>query len=179
MRKAFLPLKRVKTELRSTMEKEKLNNLMLLCTQIDKTMETDNNDVINDFAMIKARRKPLLYKYNDSNSTRNIKMYIKIWNWMVNEDDIEELIMGHEDELTTEELQEILNEEHLETHRNVSPSEQEKDERGPMPTSAIKYLFKKWADVTVIVFEWHPNQAHVSRVGIFITTMLLITSGKF
>ncbi|GFY00458.1 hypothetical protein TNCV_1664971 [Trichonephila clavipes] len=28
---------------------------------------------------------------------------------------IEELIMGHEDELTTEELQEILNEEHQET----------------------------------------------------------------
>ncbi|GFX22504.1 hypothetical protein TNCV_2784411 [Trichonephila clavipes] len=34
----------------------------------------------------------------------------------VNEDDIEELIMGHEDELMTEELQEILNEEHQETH---------------------------------------------------------------
>ncbi|GFX55109.1 hypothetical protein TNCV_1155701 [Trichonephila clavipes] len=33
----------------------------------------------------------------------------------VNEDDIEELIMGHEDELTTEELQKILNEEHQET----------------------------------------------------------------
>ncbi|GFT33860.1 uncharacterized protein TNCV_4383531 [Trichonephila clavipes] len=33
----------------------------------------------------------------------------------VNEDDIEELIMGHDDELTTEELQEILN-EHQETH---------------------------------------------------------------
>ncbi|GFW26186.1 transposable element Tc1 transposase [Trichonephila clavipes] len=33
----------------------------------------------------------------------------------VNEDDIEELIMGHEDELTIEELQEILNEEHQET----------------------------------------------------------------
>ncbi|GFV62120.1 hypothetical protein TNCV_4109231 [Trichonephila clavipes] len=30
----------------------------------------------------------------------------------VNEDDIEELIMGHENELTIEELQEILNEEH-------------------------------------------------------------------
>ncbi|GFU60582.1 uncharacterized protein TNCV_1730051 [Trichonephila clavipes] len=55
--------------------------------------------------------------------------------------------MGHEDELTTEELQEILNEEHQETHRNVSPSEQEEDERGPMPTSAIKDLLKKWADV--------------------------------
>ncbi|GFU85305.1 hypothetical protein TNCV_2386111 [Trichonephila clavipes] len=33
----------------------------------------------------------------------------------VYEDDIEELIMGHEDELTTEELQEILKEEHQKT----------------------------------------------------------------
>ncbi|GFX73899.1 uncharacterized protein TNCV_397101 [Trichonephila clavipes] len=55
----------------------------------------------------------------------------------VHEDDIEELIMGHEDELTTEELQEILNKEHQETQRNVSPSEQEKDERGPMLAFAI------------------------------------------
>ncbi|GFV58973.1 hypothetical protein TNCV_1805111 [Trichonephila clavipes] len=60
----------------------------------------------------------------------------------VNEDDIEELIMGHEDELTIEKLQEILNEEHQETQRNMSPSEQE-DERGPMPTSVIKDLLKK------------------------------------
>ncbi|GFV59265.1 uncharacterized protein TNCV_2340061 [Trichonephila clavipes] len=83
----------------------------------------------------------------------------------VNEDNIEELIMGHEDGLTTEELQEILNEEHQETQRNVSPSEQEEDERGPMPTSAIKNLLKKWADVRVMVLEWHPNQADVNRVG--------------
>ncbi|GFV37343.1 hypothetical protein TNCV_1757811 [Trichonephila clavipes] len=60
----------------------------------------------------------------------------------VNEDDIEELIMGHEYELTIE-LQEILNEEHQETQRNISPSEQEEDERGPMPISAIKDLLKK------------------------------------
>ncbi|GFV92453.1 uncharacterized protein TNCV_3950631 [Trichonephila clavipes] len=53
----------------------------------------------------------------------------------VNKDDIEELIVGHEDELMIEELQE--------TQRNVSPSEQEEDERGPMPTSAIKDLLKK------------------------------------
>ncbi|GFX35579.1 uncharacterized protein TNCV_103861 [Trichonephila clavipes] len=56
--------------------------------------------------------------------------------------------MGHEDELKTEELQEILNEEHQETRRNVSPSEQEEDERGPMSTSAIKDLLKKWEDVS-------------------------------
>ncbi|GFW49103.1 hypothetical protein TNCV_467311 [Trichonephila clavipes] len=61
--------------------------------------------------------------------------------------------------------------------RNVSP-EQEEDERRPMPTSAIKDLLKKWAEVRAMVLEWHPNQADVSRVGIFTTTMLLITSGK-
>ncbi|GFW71285.1 uncharacterized protein TNCV_537031 [Trichonephila clavipes] len=87
----------------------------------------------------------------------------------LNEDDIEEIIMGQEDELTIEELQE--------TQRNVSP-EQEEGERGPMPTSAIKDLLKKWADVRAMVLEWHPNQADVSRVGIFTTTMLLITSRK-
>ncbi|GFU54469.1 uncharacterized protein TNCV_3024471 [Trichonephila clavipes] len=59
----------------------------------------------------------------------------------------------------------ILNEEHQETHRNVSPSEQEEDERGPMPTSAIKDLLKRWADARAMVLEWHPNQADVSRVG--------------
>ncbi|GFT21326.1 uncharacterized protein TNCV_3816131 [Trichonephila clavipes] len=73
--------------------------------------------------------------------------------------------MGHEDELTIEELQEILNEEHQETQRNVSPSEQEEGERGPMPTSAIKDLLKKWEAVRAMVLEWNPNQADVSRVG--------------
>ncbi|GFY34762.1 uncharacterized protein TNCV_844611 [Trichonephila clavipes] len=48
--------------------------------------------------------------------------------------------------------------------RNVSP-EQEEDERGPMPTSAIKDILKKWVDVRAMVLEWHPNQADVSRVG--------------
>ncbi|GFX93609.1 uncharacterized protein TNCV_1587861 [Trichonephila clavipes] len=83
----------------------------------------------------------------------------------VNEDDIEELIMGYEDELTTEELQEILNEEHQETQGNLSPSEQEEDESGQMPTSAIKDLLKKWADVRAMVLERPSNQADVSRVG--------------
>ncbi|GFV54552.1 hypothetical protein TNCV_955351 [Trichonephila clavipes] len=40
----------------------------------------------------------------------------------VNEDDIEELIMGHGDELTIEELQEILNEEHQETTKWTKPT---------------------------------------------------------
>ncbi|GFW13837.1 uncharacterized protein TNCV_2097181 [Trichonephila clavipes] len=47
----------------------------------------------------------------------------------------------------------------------MSPSEQEEDKRGPMPTSAIKVLLKKWVDVRAMVLEWHPYQADVSRVG--------------
>ncbi|GFV47376.1 uncharacterized protein TNCV_4830321 [Trichonephila clavipes] len=73
--------------------------------------------------------------------------------------------MGHEDELTTEELQEILNEVHQEIQRNVSPSKQEEDQRGQMPISVIKDLLKKWENVRAMVLEWHPNQADVSRVG--------------
>ncbi|GFV19595.1 uncharacterized protein TNCV_478211 [Trichonephila clavipes] len=60
--------------------------------------------------------------------------------------------------------QEILNEEHQETQRNVSP-EQEEDERGPMLISAIKGLLKKWEAVRAMVLKWHPNQADVSTVG--------------
>ncbi|GFV38739.1 uncharacterized protein TNCV_4421071 [Trichonephila clavipes] len=51
------------------------------------------------------------------------------------------------------------------TQRNVSPSEQEEDERGPKPTSAIQDLLKKYEVVRAMVLEWHPNQAGVSRVG--------------
>ncbi|GFU87359.1 uncharacterized protein TNCV_2716451 [Trichonephila clavipes] len=82
----------------------------------------------------------------------------------VDEDDTEELIIRHEDELTTE-LRENFNEEHEETQRNVSPSQQEENKRGIMPTSAIKDLLIKWADVRVIVLEWHSNQTDVSREG--------------
>ncbi|GFS65344.1 dimer_Tnp_hAT domain-containing protein [Trichonephila clavipes] len=56
--RSFSALKRIKTDMRTTMEKENLNSLMLLRTQNDITMETDYNDIINDFAMLKARRKP-------------------------------------------------------------------------------------------------------------------------
>ncbi|GFX80791.1 hypothetical protein TNCV_4695021 [Trichonephila clavipes] len=56
MREAFLLL-RVATEMRPTMEKEKIT---VRCPQIDYI------DVLNDFAMTKARRKPMLSKYKDS-----------------------------------------------------------------------------------------------------------------
>jgi hypothetical protein len=46
----------------------------------------------------------------------------------------------------------------------VSP-EKEEDEKGPMPTSAIKDLLKKWEDVRTTVLEWYPNHVEVNRVG--------------
>ncbi|GFV95545.1 hypothetical protein TNCV_4575461 [Trichonephila clavipes] len=76
-----------------------------------------------------------------------------------------------------EELREILNEEHQETQRNVSP-EQEEDERGPMPTSAIKDLLKKWDAVKEMVLEWTQTKLMSVGLGIFRTTMLFIISGK-
>ena len=41
----------------------------------------------------------------------------------MNQDDIEEHIMEHENDLTTEKIQELLNEEHQETQRDVFSSE--------------------------------------------------------
>ncbi|GFT73148.1 uncharacterized protein TNCV_2554341 [Trichonephila clavipes] len=67
----FSALKRVKSEIGSTTENEKLNSLMLLYTQNDITAETDCNDAINNFTMNNARRKPLLYKYSNSDLTKN------------------------------------------------------------------------------------------------------------
>ena len=63
----------------------------------------------------------------------------------MNQDGIEELIMKHENDLTMEELQELLDEEHQKT-QDVFSSEKEKNERGPAPTSAIKNLLKKLAE---------------------------------
>ncbi|GFX81284.1 uncharacterized protein TNCV_1829211 [Trichonephila clavipes] len=51
---------------------------MLLWSQNNITVEIDYSDDINDFAMIKARRKPLLYQYNDRDSTKNkVKRSVK------------------------------------------------------------------------------------------------------
>ncbi|GFU79759.1 uncharacterized protein TNCV_2347801 [Trichonephila clavipes] len=38
-------------------------------------------------------------------------------------------------------------------------------EKGPLPTSAIKDVLKKWQTVRGMVLEWRPNQADVRRVG--------------
>ncbi|XP_023218178.1 uncharacterized protein LOC111620491 [Centruroides sculpturatus] len=67
---------------------------------------------------------------------------VRVLELEVNKDDIEELIMESETDLTTEQLQECLNEEHQETQQDMFFSEKEKDQKGSMPTSAIKELLK-------------------------------------
>ncbi|GFW49905.1 hypothetical protein TNCV_1885681 [Trichonephila clavipes] len=57
-----------------TTENEQLNNLMLLCTQNDITIEIDYNDVINDFARIKAGRKLLLFLSTLAVTQQRIRM---------------------------------------------------------------------------------------------------------
>jgi hypothetical protein len=52
----------------------------------------------------------------------------------------------------------------LKKRSDVSP-EKEEDEKGPMPTSAIKDLLNKLDDVRTTVLEWHPNHVEVNRVG--------------
>ncbi|GFV31142.1 hypothetical protein TNCV_4314671 [Trichonephila clavipes] len=59
------------------------------------------------------------------------------------------------------------------TQRNVSPSEQEEDERGPLSTFAFKDVLKKREAVSAMVLEWHPNQADVSRGGLNFTSCLI------
>ena len=58
--RSFSALKRIKSEIRSTMDNKKLKSLMLLCTQSDITMKIDYGDIIDDFARVKARKKPML-----------------------------------------------------------------------------------------------------------------------
>lgn len=57
--RSFSALKRIKSETRSTMEDEKLNSLMLLCTQSDITLKLDCDDIITNFAKLKMRKKPM------------------------------------------------------------------------------------------------------------------------
>lgn len=58
--RGFSALKRIKNEKRSTLGEEKLNNLMLLCTASDITLKIDFNNLIDDFARSKQRKKALL-----------------------------------------------------------------------------------------------------------------------
>ncbi|GFX33924.1 hypothetical protein TNCV_911281 [Trichonephila clavipes] len=60
------------------MENNMLNTLMLLRTQNGITMEIDYNDVINDFAMIEARRKPFCYTTTMTVTLQRIRTFKRV-----------------------------------------------------------------------------------------------------
>lgn len=58
--RGFSALKRIKSVTRSTLDQTKLNNLMVLFTERDITLQIDFDDVINDFAIKKSRKKAVI-----------------------------------------------------------------------------------------------------------------------
>lgn len=82
----------------------------------------------------------------------------------MNEDDIQELIMEHENELRVEELKELSNEENQETPRRTLSFD--RDEQESVSTSVIKQLFKKWEEVRITDSRYR-KQADNDRLGDF------------
>ncbi|XP_022160822.1 uncharacterized protein LOC111026937 [Myzus persicae] len=58
--RSFSQLKRIKNELRTTMLQERLTNLSIMCIESDLLQKLDFEDIIEDFAQQKSRKKPLL-----------------------------------------------------------------------------------------------------------------------
>lgn len=57
--RSFSQLKRIKNELRTTMLQERLTNLSIMCIESDILQKLDFEDIIEDFAQQKSRKKPL------------------------------------------------------------------------------------------------------------------------
>lgn len=60
--RSFSKLKRIKNELRSTMLQERLNSLSLMSIEYDVLKDINFEEVIDDFALLKVRKTPLLSK---------------------------------------------------------------------------------------------------------------------
>jgi len=83
----------------------------------------------------------------------------------VNDFDVEELVEGHREELTTEELQELEKNEHK-TRNDALSSGSEEEEIEEAPTSLIKEIIAKWMDVKNFAEKYHHNKAQTSRNSI-------------
>ena len=55
--RSFSKLKRIKSELRSTMQQARLNSLSVMCIESDLVEKISLDKVIQDFAAMKSRRK--------------------------------------------------------------------------------------------------------------------------
>ena len=55
--RSFSQLKRIKNELRTTMSQEKLSAFSIMCIERTKLRSISFDDIINDFAFGKSRKK--------------------------------------------------------------------------------------------------------------------------
>ncbi|XP_069961426.1 tigger transposable element-derived protein 1 isoform X7 [Cherax quadricarinatus] len=80
----------------------------------------------------------------------------------VSDQDVEELVDDHTEELTTKELQEL----HLEKQQIAAEeiASEEEERRENVSSSVIKDICAKWSEVQSFVEKYHPNKAVASRV---------------
>ncbi|GCC28836.1 hypothetical protein chiPu_0007270 [Chiloscyllium punctatum] len=80
----------------------------------------------------------------------------------VSEEDVEELVEDHKNELTKEEFQHLHKIQQEEVAQEIS-SEEEEEASGNISSAEIKELCFLWSKTQVIVEKWHPNKAVVNR----------------
>jgi len=71
----------------------------------------------------------------------------------VNNEDVEELLEDHKDELSTEELERLQKQLQKATVEEISSEEEE--EREDVPTSLIREICAKWGEVQSFVERYH------------------------
>ncbi|XP_039608550.1 tigger transposable element-derived protein 1-like [Polypterus senegalus] len=80
----------------------------------------------------------------------------------VDNEDIEELVLDHKEELTTEELAELQQEQHKLLTKDQSSGEEE--ERAVIKSDAIKAFMEKWNECQDFFEKNHPDKAVANRV---------------
>lgn len=92
----------------------------------------------------------------------------KIIGLEVNEDDIQELVEEHGQELTTKELMDLHHEQQQEVMEEISSTEEEKKVEESLTSNEIKKMCKMWETVKIFMEKHHPHKAvAVQTVNLF------------
>lgn len=77
--------------------------------------------------------------------------------------DLEDLVQEHKEELTTQELQEMHQEEHEERQR-VLGSDEDEEEKEKLDQAGLKALFAAWNTVKETLYKHHPDFARTQEL---------------
>ncbi|XP_064092987.1 tigger transposable element-derived protein 1-like isoform X3 [Macrobrachium nipponense] len=83
---------------------------------------------------------------------------------VVNEDDINDLLREHQEELTTDDLKELEALQHNVIQEEFSSSGEEEEEEDPMTTAEIKDVLAAFHKVQSFVEKRHPKKAYTGRM---------------